>query len=90
MDPLSSFFFTGVCLLMNPENISSPDAKQTAIAEMVGSIQRGESRYFFVGVVGYFIEGYPYPVWSKNSILFRSMVKAAVASNGRISECLRF
>jgi hypothetical protein len=29
-------------------------------------------------------------VWSKNSILLRSMVKAAVASNGRIPECLRF
>jgi len=46
---------------MNPENISSPNAKQAAIAEMVGSIQSGKSRYFFVGVVGYSIEGYPSP-----------------------------
>jgi len=29
-------------------------------------------------------------VWSRNSIRVRSMGKAAVASNGRIHECLRF
>jgi hypothetical protein len=35
--------------------------RSAAVSEMAASIQRGESRCFFVALVGYYIAGYPYP-----------------------------
>jgi hypothetical protein len=35
--------------------------RSAAVSEIAASIQRGESRCFFVALVGYYIEGYPYP-----------------------------
>jgi hypothetical protein len=46
---------------MESHDLASPDRKTVAVSEMTASIQRGESRKFFVGLVGYYVEGYPYP-----------------------------
>ena len=37
------------------------DKRSVAIGRMISSVKRGEPSKYFVGLVGYFIEGNPYP-----------------------------
>jgi hypothetical protein len=47
--------------MSNKELNSLDPQRSAAVGEMAASIQRGESRCFFIALVGYYIEGYPYP-----------------------------